>query len=415
MLPIMPTRRTGSLTISTILFCFPPALCAQDYFPPPDAAGGWRTAGDAARVRKLTGVDIRRLDEAFEYAQRTSQHGGLLVVRHGWLVYERYYGRGNREANPAMASVGKAFTSIACGIMLEEKRDRIPLGFDQKVFTQEYLPEAFPLSDPAKSEIKLGHLLTMSAGLQDGNPGIVRGEDVALMPQRVDPALDQDQRALHAPMWCKPGDGYSYSKSSSHTASIVLRHLIGMELQQYIDRKLGQPMQWGRWGYGLHRDGKTLPHTPGAGDIAVHPTDALRFGYLLLHQGRWGGQQLVPAHYVALCSHPSAYNPHAPFSLQFEVNQDGHIAGAPRDTFWKSGAGGYGIFVVPSLDLVIYKMAGSDAQYDPAVTGLPLTYKYDGSRDHWKPAPHDQFHDGPVGTDDGGRRLLEMVVAAVIE
>jgi len=70
--------------------------------------------------------------------------------------------------------------------------------------------------------------------------------------------------------------------------------------------------------------------------------------------------------------------------------------------------------VVPSLDLVIYKMAGSDNQYDPARTGLPQTYKYDGSRDNWRPSPRSQFSDGPIGTDDGVRRVLEMVVAAVI-
>ncbi len=42
----------------------------------------------------------------------------------------------------------------------------------------------------------------------------------------------------------------------------------------------------------------------------------------------------------------------------FEVNADGHVAGAPHDTFFKSGGGGYGVVVIPSLDLVIYKMAG---------------------------------------------------------
>ena len=99
----------------------------------------------------------------------------------------------------------------------------------------------------------------------------------------------------------------------------------------------------------------------------------------------------------------------------FEVNADGHVAGTPRAAYFKSGAGGFGIMVVPSLNLVVYKMAGDDAQYDPARTGLPQTYKYDGSRDSWKPAPRSQFSDGPIGTDDGVRRVLEMVAAAVIE
>ncbi len=372
----------------------------DDYFPPPDREGGWRTLASAASIRKLAGIDTGRLDQAFQFIQETSQHGGLVVVRHGYLVYEKYFGKGNREAHPDMASIGKAFTSISCGILLEEKRDQIPEGLETKVFTEKYLPEAFPLSDPAKADIKLGQLLSMTSGMrgEGGNPGIVRGELRKLEPaSRPAERPDQDTSALRIAMWTKPGEGYSYASGSPHVASIVLRRLAGMEMQQYIDEKLARPMGFGSWGYALHRNGTTLPHTPGGGSIALRATDAVRFAYLLLHKGRWGNRQLAPADYVAMCGRPSPYNPHSPFSLMFEVNQDGHVFGAPRDAFFKSGAGGSAIYVIPSLDMAIYKMAGSDAQFNPELTGLPLTYEVDHSRDNWKPLPHDQFHDGPVG------------------
>jgi CubicO group peptidase (beta-lactamase class C family) len=259
-----------------LLLLLPPlsAAGARDYFPPPDGAGGWRTLNNPAQILKVAGMDVGRLDQAFEYTQRTTQHGGLLVVRHGWLVYEKYFGRGNREANPSMMSVAKAYLSIACG------------------------------------------------------------------------------------------------QGSSH-----------------VD---------------------------GSAGIAVRSTDNLRFGYLLLRKGRWGGQQIVPAEYVEQCGRPTPYNPHAPFSLQFDVNADGHVAGAPRDAFYKAGAGGFGIYVVPSHDMVIYKMAGSDSHYDPTATGLPELYKYDGSRDKWQPHPLDQFYEGPHDSDTGVKRLLEMVAAAAV-
>lgn len=395
-------------------------LCAADkagYFPPPDKDGGWRTAPTAADARKLAGMDLSRLDQAFEFEKETSQHGGLVVVRHGYLVYEKYFGKGNREAHPDMASIGKAFTSISCGIMLKEKRDLIPDGLETRVFTGKYLPEAFPLSDPMKAEIKLGQLLSMSSGMhgEGGNPGIVHGENQKLEPMAL-PAepLGQDASAYHVPMWTKPGEGYSYASASPHIASIVLRNLVGMEMQQYIEEKLAGPMGFGPWGYAIHRNGNTLPHTPGGGSIALRGTDAVRFAYLLLNRGQWGTKQLVPADYVEMCGKPSPYNPHSPMGFMFETNADGHVFGAPKDAFFKSGAGGSGIYVVPSLDLVMYKMAGSDAQLNPDLTGLPLKYEMDHSRDNWKPLPHDQFHDGPVGGDDSVRRLLEMVVAAVV-
>jgi CubicO group peptidase (beta-lactamase class C family) len=404
------------------------------YFPAPDAEGGWRSLKKASEIRALTGIEKDRLDAAFQYVQKTSQHGGLLVLRHGQLVYESYFGRGNRNANPNMYSIGKIFTSVCCGILLAEHRDRFPDGLAQKVFTRAYLPEAFPLSDPRMAEIQLGNLLTMTSGLQEARvvppgteksapaghqTGIVHEENVnvpywAWPDSERDKFASQDGSALHGRMWTRPGEGYMYGRDP-HIASIVLRHVAGMELQEYIRQKLGVPMGWGQWGYATHRTEGDLPHTPGEAGIALHATDAVRFGYMLLRQGRWKGQQLVPREYLELLMRPSPFNPHAPFSLQFEVNADGHVGGAPRDSFFKSGAGGFGLYVIPSLDMVVYKMSSLNAEtYDPAATGLPLTYTPDTSRDDWKPHPFNQFVDGPVEGDVGVRRTLEMVVAAVV-
>jgi CubicO group peptidase (beta-lactamase class C family) len=388
---------------------------AAEYFPPPDSEGGWRTLKDAAEIREKAGMDAARLDAAFDFTQRCSQNGGLLVVRHGYLVLEKYYGRASRNANPDMASTGKAYTSIACGIMLHEFHDRIPEGLDTKVFTEKYLPEAFPLDDPRKANITLGQLLCMTAGYngEGGAPtGVVHGKAAPMKPAPGQNIRDLDKSSLRCPLWTDPGAGYSYSSPSPHVASIVLRHVTGMELQDYINERLAKPMGWGAWGYCLHRGDFVMPHANGAGSIAVHATDALRFGYCLLHNGKWGERQLVPADYVALCNKPSPYNPHTPFSLQFEHNADGHVAGGPRDAFYKSGAGGFGIFVVPSLDIVIYKMGGNNGQYDPALTGLPQPTP-DTSRDDWKPTPRTPFNEGSLGGDDGLRRVLEMVSAAV--
>ena len=389
---------------------------AGEYFPKPDSEGGWRTVKDAKQIREKAGMDRVRLEQAFDFTQRCTQNGGLLVVRHGHLVLEKYFGRAHRNANPDMASTGKAYTSVACGIMLHEFRGHIPDGLDTKVFTEKYLPEAFPLDDPRKAEITLGQLLCMTAGYhgEGTSPGMVNGKVIPLIPVPGQDIRNLDLSSLRVPLWTNAGAGYSYSSPAPHIASIVLRHVTGMELQDYINDRLAEPMGWGAWGYCLHRGDFTMPHANGAGSIAMHATDAMRFGYCLLHHGKWNGKQLVPADYVALCGKPSPYNAHCPFSLQFENNSDGHVAGAPRDAFYKSGAGGFGLLVVPSLDLVIYKLGGNNGQYDPALTGLPQTFAYDGSRDNWQPIPRTPFHEGSLGGDDGLRRVMEMVSAAVV-
>ena len=66
----------------------------------------------------------------------------------------------------------------------------------------------------------------------------------------------------------------------------------------------------------------------------------------------------------------------------------------PRDAFWKFGVGGFALLVEPSLEPVIYTMSGNNGQYDPTFTNIP------------RPAPRRT-------RDDGIRRVLEMVIAAV--
>jgi hypothetical protein len=172
------------------------------------------------------------------------------------------------------------------------------------------------------------------------------------------------------------------------------------------------PGQWaGAQGYCLHRGGFTMPHANGAGSIAVHATDALRFGYCLLRSGKWDGKQVVPSDYVALCNQMSPHNPHCPYTLMFEQNSDGHVAGAPRDAFWQSGAGGFALIIVPSLDVVIYKMGGNNGQYDPTLTDVPQP-EPSHERDDWKPIPATPFQEASRAGDDGIRRVLEMVCAA---
>jgi CubicO group peptidase (beta-lactamase class C family) len=388
-------------------------LPAATYFPPPDAEGGWRTTKDAAEARALAGIDLARLEQAARAAERSNaDNGGLLVVSKGYLVLERYYGKAHRNANPDMASTGKAFTSIACGVMLQEFKAKLPDGLDTKVYTQEFLPEAFPLRDPREADIRLGHLLCMTSGHngEGATPSaVVRGATQALKPAKGQDIRDIDGSSLRTPLWAGPGEGYSYSSPAPHIASMVLRRVTGKELPAYLDEKFAQPMGWGPWGYCLYRGDVTMAHANGAGSIALRATDAVRFGYCLAQGGRWRDRQLIPADYLKLCQQALPYNPHFPFSLQFEHNQAGQILGAPRDAFYKTGANGFCLYIVPSLDLVIYKLGGKDGQWNPDLTRLPQ--------------PPDDFgvHTSPAPTPKNGSyetysipRILELVCGATI-
>lgn len=387
-----------------------------DYFPDPDS--DWRRCAP-----REVGMDETALDAAFDYIQNSTKNGGLAVVKDGYLVYERYFGKGHPEAAPNQGSCGKSFTSIAMGMLMAERPERFPDGLDQKIFTSDYLPEkAFPLTDPRKAEIKLGHLLTMTAGIRGNNPGCVHGKTTRLDPVGPDgwPGMtdhyalglrDGDMNGVPfttKSLWRHPGEGYSYATASIHIVSIVIRHITGMEMQDYIARKLAKPLGWRRWNF-AYRNAREVDHTPGGGGIALRTTDMLRFLYLLLHNGRWENQQIVPEWYVRHCAQPSPYNPHFPYSLQFNANGRGDAPELPADAYWKAGSGGHALYVAPSRNLIAWKLGGRDDQYGEHNTGLPVLPEMKASeqpRDGWTKTVED---------DAALRKTLEMVIGAISE
>ena len=95
--------------------------------------------------------------------------------------------------------------------------------------------------------------------------------------------------------------------------------------------------------------------------------------------------------------------------MQFDVNTDGDIPELPRDAFWKRGSGGHCFYIVPSLDLVVWKLGGRDFQYHPNNTGLsvsPEALEHEESRRGWE---------ATVGQDIAAVKTLRMVVGAIIQ
>lgn len=394
----------------------------QQYFPLPDSAGGWRTLTNAVEIMDIAGMDINELENAFNFVRSTTKNGGLLVLRHGWLVYEQYFGKGQRDATPNLASCGKSFTSIAVGILINERPDLFPDGLDQKVFTPKYLPEkAFPLPDPRMADIKLGQLLAFTSGIRGNNPVFITGKDSIINPigpdgwnSMVDDfALGiRDGNINGTPfttktLWCEPGGGYSYASASIHIASIMLRYIAGMELEDYIELNLARPMGWGSWGFG-YKNQSLINHTPGAGGIALRSTDMLRFCYMLLHNGRWGNNQIALKEFIQKAVKATSYNEHYPYSFQFHVNTDGNIKELPKDAFWKSGSGGHCFFIVPSLDLIVWKLGGRDDQYSFENTGIPQP-----ETNHNLYGPTQKIQNPQDGSNL--ERTLAMVIDAIVD
>ena len=80
--------------------------------------------------------------------------------------------------------------------------------------------------------------------------------------------------------------------------------------------------------------------------------------------------------------------------------------------FGKVGREVFCLYVVPSLDLVIYKLGGKDGQYDEKLTRIPQPPPT-SDRTNWQPIPGTGFNEGSLAGNNGLWRVLEMVCAAV--
>ena len=151
------------LLLSLSAFMTENAVCEQpknrEYWP----TGGWRTS-----TPEMQGMDSAKLMIADEFIQnRLPDAFSLLVVKNGYLVFEKYYSWGNPEKYAVVHSVTKSVTSALIGIALDKGYLK---NVDQKLieFFPEYITDDL---DPRKKKISLRHLLTMSAGFRWNDRG----------------------------------------------------------------------------------------------------------------------------------------------------------------------------------------------------------------------------------------------------
>jgi CubicO group peptidase (beta-lactamase class C family) len=279
----------------------------------------------------------------------------VLVVRHGVLVFERYY----HGATPAtyfnLWSVTKSVTSALVGIALGEHTVG---GLDQPIgrLLARHLP---PRADPRLRRATLEQLLTMTAGLPadptDGTPpSLVHAGDWVRFVLSQHPAST-------------PGARFAYSSDGSHLLSAILADATGQPTLRYAQAKLFgplgiasdhpfQPLFAARNQAAYQRAGFAWPTDPqgyhlGFAFLKLTARDLAKFGYLYLKGGAWEGRQVVPAAYVRASTqtHTATGDPHAPgYGYQWwTMTEQGHRG------FAAVGLGGQLVEVLPDLDLVV--------------------------------------------------------------
>ena len=221
----------------------------------------------------------KAMDSFFEQAAADSMDiHSVMIVRDGNVIYSRWQSEGVDTVPHVLHSVSKTFTATAVGLAIADGK----LALTDKVI--DFFPDKLPadISDNLKV-MTVRDLLTMTCGHDEEPTG-----------QREEGA-DWVQAFLAHPVIHEPGTFYLYNSLGPYMCSAIVQKVTGEKVVDYLDVRLFQP---------LHIDKPKWEESPqgincGGWGLYLKTEDLAKMGQLLLQNGEWNGQQLIPAEWVA--------------------------------------------------------------------------------------------------------------------
>lgn len=284
---------------------------------------------------------------------------GVLVVHRGEVVFEAY-GPGWDRDRPHLAwSVSKSFTNALAGVAVRE-------GFDLDASICTYRPAA---RDEA-CVLTPRHLLSFSSGLDwhETYEGASPVTSSVLAMLYGEGARDVYAFVTAHRFRDPPGTTWQYSSGDTN----VLAGAVGAYLAPRLGDDWPRAALFGPLGMTrttLERDGAGTP--VGSSYVWAPPRDLARFGLLLLADGCWGAERVLPAGWVAwstevepaLAARPLGREPGDVQGRQFWLNrpvpalgQGTPWEGVPEDAFAALGHWKQSITVIPSRELVVVRV-----------------------------------------------------------
>jgi CubicO group peptidase (beta-lactamase class C family) len=310
------------------------------------------------------GMNSQLLDSALTKAGILNFVDGLIVIRNGKLIVERYFNEYETLTPHNVKSVSKSFLSALIGIAIN--KGIIP-GIEKKVM--DYFPEyIYQGMDARKFDITIKHLLTMQMGID-------KEENIA--DSIYYNSSNWVKSTLELPLLSAPGEKFRYNTLETHLLSVILTKASGMSTLEFAKEYLFDPMgitihHWMQDPQGYYFGGSEMGFTPR--EMAV-------FGYLYLNRGGLNGIQIVPSGWIDSSYEKSWSKDAAEWGVLTDYNYGflwwiGKINGYDMD--WALGYGGQTILIFPDLNLIVVSTAIENTAADDEHTKpiLEIVSKY---------------------------------------
>lgn len=266
-------------------------------------------------------------------AERGLGSYGIWVERAGEPPLEHRF-RSDDRVN--LYSVSKTFTSLAVGLAEAEGR----LGLDDRLL------ELRPMAAEGVAETTLRHWLTMTSG--SGH---------VWFANRPITAPDLLHEIIATPLQAPPGTRFRYTGSGPYALGRVISRVTGADLRAYLKPRLFDPLD-------LHNPAwHTCPlgYPFAESDLFLKTSELARLGRLLLQEGVWEGQQIVPAEYVRrMPAEKVDSTPAVDFGAQFGFGYGLGVWLRPDGTYRADGAYGQYVVVSPQRQAVVTVTAHSE-------------------------------------------------------
>lgn len=322
---------------------------AYSYVPPAARDDGW-PVGDARDV----GIDPARLEAMVDAINSIPQDGvrapyphAILVARHGVLVFEEYFHGNTADLAHDTRSSSKSLSTTMVGVMMVAGLSISP---DDSVF--DLLDE--PTGGDVRAEaLSVWNLMTMSSGLDcdDGDSNTPGNEDV-MQNQAEQP--DWYRYTLDVGFVRDPGAEAVYCGAGTNLLAAVLGAATDEWVPALVDEHFARLLQWGTYHLNLMPTGEAYF----GGGLRVTARDFMKLGQLMLNDGVWNGERILPEGWAA-----AATTPYFPLNNQHYGYGwwliDYEYQGERVDAFYSGGNGGQMVIIVPALDLVVMVNAGN--------------------------------------------------------
>lgn len=160
----------------------------------------------------------------------------------------------------------------------------------------------------------------------------------------------------------KPGTLWEYNDVRVNRLALALLRVFRRPLPEVLKERIMDPIgasdSWQWHGYEnswVEIDGRQMQSVSGGahwgGGLWISTLDHARIGQLMLHDGEWGGRQILSKAWVEACRTPCALNPS--YGYMWWLNTEGIQApAATRSSFFAMGVGSNVIWIDPDHDLV---------------------------------------------------------------